>query len=804
MMRMLATPLTRSGLPRRLASILALSALVTPLAWSLPPPGQRAQPSQAPQASQAPQEEGATITPNYKDADLSQIIQAVSEVTGKNFIIDPRVNAKVTMLSATPMSPEAFYQAFLSVLQVYGYVAVPAGKVIKIIPNTDVRQSPSIDLPNSVSSTSDEIVTQIITMKNVSAAQLVPLLRPLIPQQGHLAAYAPGNMLIISDRASNVSRIMRIIERMDESGDEPIEVIALQNASASEVVRTINQLYQGGGAAGGEGGGAPVKIVADERTNSVLISGERSLRLKAKALVLDLDTPRRGGAGDTEVRYLLYADAEKLADKLKGQASATAKAQGGPANGAAPPAAAGGGGGGGTSNVDASVTIWADVPTNALIMTAPPKIMKNLMAVIDKLDIRRAQVEVEALIVEVDVNKSANIGVQWLLDGGNSYGYGVTNLPGSSGSSIVDIAAAALAGVSGINNGGETATTLPGETGVQPATGLGTAIGGAGAASSISSVIPNGATFALGRYNSNTGRGFAAVIQALRSDATSNIISTPRIITMNNEEAEVKVTQEIPLITGQYTSSTAAVNGTTSPFETIQREEVGTILKVTPHISEGDTVQLKIEQEDSAPGAKIADSADISTNKRSIKTTILIEDGGIIVLGGLMQDTVTESEDRVPLLGAIPLLGNLFKSRSGSRQKSNLLVFLRPKILRDQPATEAVSASKYNEIRDEERTLHKGKITLLPGEKQPSIPQIQPSSPDARQHGTPRVAPAPQPVPAPQIAPPSSQVAPAPHAAPPPSQPAPAATVAPPLSQPAPTPQPAPAPQPPGPQPLPR
>ncbi len=432
-----------------------------------PPPVQR---------GQAPQE-GATITPNYKDADLSQIIQAVSEVTGKNFIIDPRVNAKVTMLSATPMSPAAFYEAFLSVLQVYGYVAVPSGKVIKIIPNTDVRQSPSIDLPNSVSSTSDEIVTQIITMKNVSAAQLVPLLRPLIPQQGHLAAYAPGNMLIISDRASNVSRIMRIIERMDESGDEPIEVIALQNASATEVVRTINQLYQGGGAVGGEGGGAPVKIVADERTNSVLISGERSLRLKAKALVLDLDTPRRGGAGDTEVRYLLYADAEKLADKLKGQASATAKAQGGPAAGATPP---GGGGGGGTSNVDASVTIWADVPTNALIMTAPPKIMKNLMAVIDKLDIRRAQVEVEALIVEVSVNKSANIGVQWLLDGGNSYGYGVTNLPGSSGSSIVDIAAAALAGVSGItNNGiGNTATNT---TGIGT-TGLGTAIGAGGSA----------------------------------------------------------------------------------------------------------------------------------------------------------------------------------------------------------------------------------------------------------------------------------------------------------------------------------
>jgi general secretion pathway protein D len=732
-----------------------------------------AAPQSKPQVRLQPQD-GPTITPNYKDADLSQIIQAVSEVTGKNFIIDPRVNAKVTMLSATPMSPAAFYEAFLSVLQVYGYVAVPAGKVIKIIPNTDARQLPSIDLPNNVSSSSDEIVTQIITMKNISAAQLVPLLRPLIPQQGHLAAYQNGNMLIISDRASNVSRIMKIIERMDESGDEPIEVIPLHNASATELVRTVNQLNQGAG--GAEGAGAPIKIVADERTNSVLISGEKSLRLKAKALVLNLDTPRVGGGGDTEVRYLLYADAEKLADKLKGQASAAAKAQSGPQGGAAQPAASSGG-----SNVDASVTIWADVPTNALIMTAPPKIMKSLMAVIDKLDIRRAQVEVEAMIVEVDVNKSANLGVQWLLDGGSSYGYGVTNLPGSAGTSIVDIAAAALGGVSGLESTASTAAT----------TTAGTTTAGT-AASGLSSIIPTGATYAIGTYNSTTGRGFGAIIQALRSDGTSNIISTPRVITMNNEEAEVKVTQEIPLITGSYTNSTASVAGTTSPFETIQREEVGTILKVTPHISEGDTIQLKIEQEDSSPGAKLADSADISTNKRSIKTTILIEDGGVIVLGGLMQDTVTESEDRVPVLGAIPLLGNLFKSRSGSRVKSNLLVFLRPKILRDQAATEATSASKYNEMRNEEKSLHKGKITLLPGEKQPSMPPLNEPPPSIRAPsppGTTSVAPAAQPAPSAQPVP-GLGIATAPQPAPPGSQPAS------PVARPATAPQPAPSAQP--------
>src|SRR5665213_1095174 len=307
---------THPQFKRRITAVFALAALLVSV--NLP-----AAPAVKPQ-------DGPTITPNYKDADLSQIIQAVAEVTGKNFIIDPRVNAKVTMLSATPMSPDAFYQAFLSVLQVYGYVAVPAGKVIKIIPNTDARQLPSIDLPSSVSSTSDEIVTQIIPVKNISAAQLVPLLRPLIPQYGHLAAYPSGNMLIISDRASNVSRIMHIVERMDESGDEPIEVIPLTNASAADVVRIVNSLNTGQGA---EGAASAVKVVADERTNSILLTGEKSQRLRLKALILNMDTPLTAG-GDTQVRYLRYADAEKIADKLKGQAAASAKAQGGP-----PPAA---------------------------------------------------------------------------------------------------------------------------------------------------------------------------------------------------------------------------------------------------------------------------------------------------------------------------------------------------------------------------------------------------------------------------------------------------------------------------------
>jgi general secretion pathway protein D len=716
---------------RRIAAVVALSSLLVSVIV-------------LPAASQPKPQEGATITPNYKDADLGQIIQAVGEVTGKNFIIDPRVNAKVTMVSSTPMSPAAFYEAFLAVLQVYGYVAVPAGKIIKIVPNTDLRQLPANDLPNNVSSTSDEIVTQIVTLKNVSAAQLVPMLRPLIPTYGHLAAYPGGNMLIISDRASNVSRVVRIIQRMDESGDEPIEVIPLHNAGSADVVRIVNSLSQGAGA---EAGGAIVKVVADERTNSILLSGERSARLRLKALIFNMDTPMASG-GDIQVRYLRYADAEKISDKLKGQATASAKAQGGPPS--ASPASAGGG----TSNVDASVTIWADVATNALIITAPPKIMKSLMGVIDKLDIRRAQVQVEAIIVEVDVNKSSNLGVQWLLFGqGNStVPAGIINLPGT-GTSIVDLASAVL----GVTQG----TTTTG-TGVVP--------GVTGASTISSSTVGTGATVAVGRVVNN-GVSFAALIQALRSDGSSNIISTPSLITMNNEEAEVKVTQEIPLITGSFSNTTQSVGGTSSPFQTIQREEVGTILKVTPHINEGNSVQLKIEQEDSSPGAKLTDSADISTNKRSIKTTVLIEDGGIIVLGGLMSDTVTESEDRVPGLGAIPIIGNLFKSRSGSRQKKNLVVFIRPRIMRDADATESTSEAKYEEVRRSQQNITNGHITLLPGEKQPVIPAIPPGialppvapPPDTNAQGAtpnppqPFTGPAPQSQPAPTPPPETSR-----------------------------------------------
>jgi general secretion pathway protein D len=615
----------------------------------------------------------AQITPNYKDADLGQIVEAVSELTCKNFIIDPRVRAQVTLISATPMNPQEFYETFLAVLQVNAFVAVPAGKVYKIIPDASARQLPGNDLPDRVSGTSDELVTQVIAVKNVSAAQLVPILRPLIPQYGHLAAYPSSNMLIISDRASNVNRMLRIIGRIDQNADQEIEVIPLEHASASEVVRVVNALTATQAAEGG--GGPATRLVADDRTNSVLVGGDKSQRLRLRALVAHLDTPLESG-GDTQVRYLRYADAEKIAAKLKEQIGVVV-AQATPGQAAVST---------GGSNADRSVTLWAEPDTNALIITAPPKAMKSLMSIVDKLDIRRAQVQIEAIIVDITVDKSAELGVNWAVDGSkdnNAVGGFISPVGGVS---IVQLAQAF--------DDPSTLTTVP----------LGTTIG-------------------IGRFK-DTGINFAAILRALRADTNTNIISTPNIVTMDNQEAQIKVAQEVPFVTGSFTN-TGGTGGSVNPFQTIQRQEVGTILKVTPQINEGDSVLLKIEQEASSI-AQTSGAGDLTaiTNKRTITTNVLIEDGGIIALGGLMQDNVTEGTQRVPFLGKIPVLGHLFKTTNSKKTKTNLMVFIRPRILRDDVQTAIMTDSKYEDLRRQQQKIDRGKIPLLPFEEQPVLPPI--------------------------------------------------------------------------------
>jgi general secretion pathway protein D len=690
----LSTIVRAAQLRRQLAialSALAISALAL---------GQQQSSPRAPAGG----EHAATqrITPNFKDADITQIIEAVSIATGKNFIIDPRVRAQVTMLSSTPMTPDQFYQAFLAILQVHGFVAVPAGNVIKIIPDANMRQYPADDLPNHVSSTSDELVTQVLAVKNVGAAQLVPVLRPLMPQNAQLSAVTGANILIISDRASNVNRMMRIIARIDEVGNPDVDVITLHSATAADTARVLNSLL----AQSGETAGS-LKIVADDRSNSILLSGDDNVRARVKSLVMHLDTPVDTGS-ETQVRYLRFSDAEDLATRLKEQMSGTSSgsssssataallnrqpvqpqpnAQGntaplqaaqGSQSGAAGPAT--------ISLAGGTATIWADKANNALVITAGQRSMRALNAVIDKLDIRQPQVYVEAIIAEVTVDKTADLGVNWAIDGTNaSVGVGGFVSP-VGGSSIVDLVEAAL---STSSSASATATTT-------------------GSTSSLSDATLNGTTLGIGRLKA-AGVNFAVMLRALQGDSRTNILGTPSVVTRNNQEAKMEVAQEVPFLTGQYSTT----NGTGSAFQTIQREEVGTILTVTPTISEGDTVLLKLQVESSSLAASSQGAVDLITNKRAITTSVLIRDSGTLVLGGLIQDSVTNSEQSVPLLGSIPFIGELFRTRNTEKTKTNFLIFLQPHILRNDAQAAHQTDAKYDYIREQQRILNKDSRVL--------------------------------------------------------------------------------------------
>jgi general secretion pathway protein D len=630
------------------------------------------------------------ITLNFENQDLGQSAEAVAMATHKTFIIDPRVRAQVTMRSSTPVTPEAFYQIFLSILQVHHFIAVPgADGSIKIIPDADQRIYPgSDDLSDHVSSTSDEIVTQVIAVKNVSAVQLQTALRSLVATTAQLSAYSPTNMIIISDHASNVSRIMKIIARLDQVGDADVEVIPLQNASATEVVRVLSSLTQG--QAQQDPGVQPLRLGADERSNSVLLSGEPAARLRAKALIANLDTPMQGG-GDTEVVYLHYADAKLLEPLLKQQLSGVAQAAAG----------AGGAGGGTTPAAQESrnAQIWADVTNNALVMTGPTKIRRQLKDSINKLDIRRPEVLVQAIIVDVDLAKSSELGVNWATWSETGSG---TTIPGATfltpvgGATLVDLANAI----------------------VNP--------------TNINAALESGTTVALGRV-AQSGISFAAMLRAIRSDTDSNIIATPSALTTDQQEAVMKAADEVPFVTGQYTN-TGTSGGSVSPFQTIQREEVGTILKVTPRINEGDAIILKIDVESSSVIPSPAGAVDITTSKREITTNVLIEDGGIIVIGGLISNEYDHSESRVPWLGSIPVLGELFKDHSATSTKKNLMIFIRTQIMHDPTEMAVETNSKYNFIREEQRQVgasDKGSVPLLPGIKSPVLPPL-PAPPPPR------------------------------------------------------------------------
>lgn len=605
------------------------------------------------QAQQGPQ-----LTVNYREADIRMVTEQVQAVIGRPIIIDPRVRAQVTVLSNEPMSPDAFYRTFLSMLEVHGFVALDSGNAIQIVPDANARFGAG-----------DDYVTQAIVLDNIGAAQLVPILRPLLPQSAHLAAHQPSNALIVADRPQNMRRMLDLIRRMDQAGTQEVEVIGLENAAADDVVRMLGQLNQAAQAAGGA---PPIQVIADARTNSVLLAGSGTIRLQMRALIAHLDTPSAQG-GDTLVRYLNYADAEDLATKLQSQFG------GGGGGGAAAPAE-----GGGAPAISGPVTIWADPGTNALIINAPERIRQDMLAVVNQIDIPRLQVQVDAIIVELSEEKTAQLGVTWLS--ANEDLLGLTNFSNAGSGGILGLAG-----------------SVAGETPNLAAIAQGISIG-------VGKITDSGS--------------WAALLNALRGDGETNIIATPQIVTLDNEEAEIRVGQEVPFVTGQFTN-TGANQGSVNPFQTIQREEVGTSLKITPQINEGSGVKLEIEQETSSLGATVEGAADLVTNTRTITTSVFVNNGEILVLGGLIDDQLRQTDQRVPGLGKIPGLGWLFRARKTDLKKTNLMVFIRPTILRaDGEDARFLTNSKYRYIQDLQRQMSDDPIQLMRNEPRPVLPPL--------------------------------------------------------------------------------
>ena len=622
------------------------------------------------------------ITLNLKDADIRALISTVSKFTGKNFIIDPRVKAKITVISAETLTPEEVYEVFLSVLQVHGYAAVPTGSVIKIVPEVNAKQGP---LPMSASAKGeggDELITKVISLDHVPAAQLVPILRPLVPQQGHLAAYNPTNTLIITDHAGNIQRLMRIIAGVDKVESDELEVIPLKHASAPELVRIVNSLYP----QAAKDQANKINLAADERTNSILMSGERAIRLKIRTTIMQLDTPLDDGGGNTHVIYLRYAKAENMLEILTGlqekQATKTTTGvRGKTAKTTATRQVAG------ASFVSDTAIIQADEETNALIITADPNTLLTLKSVIRQLDIRRAQVHIEAIIAEISTNKDKEVGVGAVVDGTDSsestFPVGISNLVG-----LGDLIAAAA--------------------------------GSEEAALGVLSGLGSGLTLGVGAETSS-GVRYGLILKALQTDSAANILSTPSIVTLDNEEAEIIVAQNLPFITGQFTGA-GSVNPQ-NPFQTIERQDVGLTLKVTPQVNEGDTIKLDLEQEVSDV-VTITENSGPVTRKRSIKTSVLVDDGGILVLGGLIEEIVDDTQSKVPLLGDIPVLGWLFTSRASTKRKQNLMVFLKPSILRDFTDAAYITNEKYNYLRAEQIRDEDEDFGLIKGA--PVLPPLEP------------------------------------------------------------------------------
>lgn len=585
---------------------------------------------------------------NLKDADVRAFVSQIADITGYSFVIDPRVKGKVTVVSNVAMNKDAVYEMFLAVLGVHDFAAIPGKDVIKIIRVNDAKQSAQNErFMKKVPS--EQIVTRVIQVNNARALELVPILRPMVAKYGHLAGVAAANALIISDHLANIQRISKIIDELDSPSKYELEVVQLKEAWVGDMVKLLEELAPSELGGKGKGEANKFSVVADQRSNRLILRGDEPFREKMRELIAKLDQPSSTG-GKTKVIRLKHAEAKDLAELLKGlMGDITNEAVKGQGQG---------------QKTEASV--YADESLNALVVRAEPSVIQELEGIVEQLDIRRAQVLIEAAIVEISDDNANALGIQWAMyDKGASIPGALTSFS-NAGLTTANVLGAIISKENS-SDGSIDASSLAG--------------------------VNDGLTFGVGR-ESNGGVSWGALVQALEGDSSANVLSTPKVITMDNQESSIIVGENIPIITGQSTSSGA---GTADPFTTIERQDVGVKLIVTPSISEGDLVRLEIEQEiSSVKGSSVG--ADITTTKRQIKTNVLADNGETIVLGGLISDNVIMSESKVPLLGDIPWIGALFRSEKATATKQNLIVFLRPTILRNKEATRAVTIEKFDEL----------------------------------------------------------------------------------------------------------
>ncbi len=621
-----------------------------------------------------------TVSLSFVNADIPSVVKTIGAHTGKTFIIDPRVTGTMNIISQAPVSKEIAYQILLSALRVHGFAAIEERGVVKIVPEADAKTSGTV-IDRGTQVAGDRIVTQVFVLQNESASQLAQVLRPLVAPNNFINAYPGSNVLVIADYASNVNRIAKIIASIDVPSSSEMQVIKLQYASAVDVVNLLKSLMPETNA-NPANPGAPAKLSlgVEPRTNSLIVRAETpQLVARVKTLIAGLDIPTAAG-GNIHVVYLRNAEAVKVAETLRGllagssSAAASAPAPAAPAAAGTAPSASTG-----AASSAAGSSIQAYASTNSLVIVAPDHVYNSLRTVIDKLDARRAQVYVEALVVEVSASIASEMGIQWQdlsgLNRGGSQVIGGTNF-GGAGTNIIG-AAGNISGVAaGLNIG-----VVRGRINIP---GVGEVL--------------------------NLG----ALARALEADQKGNVLSTPNILTLDNEEGKITVGQTVPFLTGSFTQTTT---GATNPFQTVERKDVGLTLKVTPQVAEGGTVKLKafLEVSSVVPTTTSVKSVDLITNKRSIENTVLVDDGQIVVIGGLISDDSKNNESKVPLLGDIPFLGNLFKYQTRNRDKTNLMVFLRPTVLRDGKAANQLTGERYNYIRNEQTgLLRENESSLLP------------------------------------------------------------------------------------------